>query len=98
MQTITLSVRLPKGDAGKMGELARDLNMERSAFLKRALKRGAEDLRFEHACQAYRKGQATLSRAAEMAGLRVRDMLLRLRDADLELHYDVSDLQKDLRE
>jgi len=98
MQTITLSVRLPKEDAGKMGELARDLNMERSAFLKRALKRGAEDLRFEHACQAYRKGQASLSRAAEMAGLRVRDMLLRLRDAGLELNYDVSDLQKDIRE
>jgi len=98
MQTITLSVRLPKEDAGKMGELARDLNMERSAFLKRALKRGAEDLRFEYACEAYRKGQASLSRAAEMAGLRVRDMLLRLRDAGLELNYDVSDLQKDIRE
>jgi len=33
-----------------------------------------------------------------MAGLQVRDLLLRLRDADLELNYGVTDLQKDLRE
>ena len=98
MQTITLSLRLPKEDAGRLGKLARDLDMERATFLKRALKRGAEDLRFEHACQVYRKGQASLSRAAEMAGLQVRDLLLRLRDADLELNYGVTDLQKDLRE
>ena len=96
MQTVTISMRLPKQEAGNLEKLARDLNMERSSFLKRALKRGAEDLMFEHASQAYRKGQASLSRAAEMAGLGVRDMILRLRDANLELNYDVAELQKDL--
>ena len=96
MQTVTLSLRLPKEEAGEFGKLARNLDMERSTFLKRALKRGAEDLRFEHACQAYRKGQVTLSRAAGMAGIGVRDMLLRMRDADLELNYDAEELRKDL--
>ncbi len=98
MQTVTISMRLPRQEAGRLKQLARDLDMERSSFLKRALKRGADDLMFEHACQAYRKGQATLSRAAELAGLSLRDMLLRLREAGIELNYDASDLRKDLRE
>ena len=97
MQTVTLSLRMQKDEAGRLGRLARDLDMERSTFLKRALKRGAEDLRFEHACRAYRKRNATLSRAAELAGIGLRDMLVRMRDAGLELNYGTEELQEDLR-
>ena len=97
MQTVTISMRLPKSEAGRMGRLARELGMERPTFLKQALKRGAADLMFEGACQAYRRGEATLSRAAEMAGLSLRDMLLRMHDAGLELNYGIADLQKDLQ-
>lgn len=97
MQTVTISMRIPKTEAGRMERLAHHLGMERPTFLKQALKRGAADLVFEGACQAYRDGTATLSRAAEMAGLNLRDMMLRMRDADLEMNYDVSDLRKDLQ-
>ena len=96
MQSMTISIRIPKDEAGRMDRLAHHLGMARPTFLKQALKRGAADLVFEGACQAYRSGQATLSRAAEMAGLPLRDMMLRMEDADLELNYDVSDLRKDL--
>lgn len=96
MQTMTISIRIPKAEAGRMDRLARRLGMERPNFLKQALKRGAADLVFDSACQLYRNGSATLSRAAEMAGLPLRDMMLRMQDADLELNYDVSDLRKDL--
>ncbi len=97
MQTVTISMRLPKSEAGRMERVARELGMERPTFLKQALKRGAADLEFENACRAYRGGKATLSRAAEMAGLTLRDMILGMRDADLELNYSVADLQKDLQ-
>lgn len=97
METITISMRLTKEDAGWMARLARDLGMERPTFLKQALKRGAADLVFERACQAYRQGEATLSRAAEMASLTLREMILRMKDAGMELNYGVEDLQKDLQ-
>lgn len=96
MQTMTVSIRMPKDEVGRLDRLARYLGMERPSLLKQALKRGTADLVFEGACQAYRSGQATLSRAAEMAELPLRDMMLRMEDADLELNYDVSDLRKDL--
>ena len=97
MSTVTISMRLPKSEAARLDRVAREMDMERSNFLKRALKRGAQDLCFEHACQAYRNGRATLSRAAEMAGIGLRDMMLRMQSADLELNYGTEDLEKDLR-
>ncbi len=98
MSTVTLSVRLPKSEVARLEESARALGSERSAFLKRALQRGAADLMFERACQAYRDGEATLTRAAEIAGPTSRDMMCMMQHAHLELNYGVDDLARDLQE
>lgn len=96
MTTRTISVRLPHHEVARLEELARELGAERPAFVRQALQRGAATLMFEHACQAYRDGDATLSHAAEMAGLSLHEMLHQMRNADLELNYDANDLAKDL--
>ena len=98
MRTVTVSMRLPRDEVARLERLAEELGTERPTLLKRALRRGAEDLMFERACRAYRAGEATLSRAADMAGLPLRDMILRLKNADLELNYGVDELEEDLRE
>jgi predicted HTH domain antitoxin len=97
MSTVTISLRLPRSEVGRLEKLARELGTERPAFLKRALQRGAADLMFERACEAYRSGEATLSRAAEIAGISLREMMHRMRSAHVELNYDVDDLARDLR-
>jgi predicted HTH domain antitoxin len=97
MQTVTMSMRLPKAEAEKLAQVARETGVDRSTLLKRAVRRGTRDLLFDEACRAYRADEATLSRAAEIAGLGLRDMILRLRAADLELNYAVEDLEKDLQ-
>ena len=96
MSTVTISMRLHKEEVGQLAEAARKSGMERPAFLKQALRRGAQDLMLEQACDAYRRGEVTLSCAAEQAGLGLRDMLLRLRGAAVDLNYSVADLEKDL--
>ena len=40
----------------------------------------------------------TLSRAAELAELSLRDILLRLPEETIELNYDVRELQRDLED
>jgi len=97
MSSVTISLRLPQSEVGRLDKLARELGTERPTFLKRALQRGASDLMFERACQAYRDGEATLSRAAEIAGITLREMMHKMRSADLELNYDVGDLERDLQ-
>lgn len=98
MKTVTVSMRLPQDEVARLEQLATELGTERPTLLKRALRRGAEELMFERACQAYRCGEATLSRAATIAGLSLRDMIVSLRSADLELNYGVEELESDLRE
>lgn len=97
MKTVTISMRLPRDEVARLERLAKELGTERPTLLKRALRRGAEGLMFERACLAYRTGEATLSRAAEIAGLPLRDMILKLKANDLELSYGVEELEEDLR-
>ena len=97
MTTKTISMRLPQREVARLEQLARELGTERPAFLRQALQRGAAALMFEQACLAYRAGEATLSRAAELGGLSLHDMIHRMRSADLELNYDLNDLARDLQ-
>ncbi len=96
MQTVTISVRVPKTEADRWGQLARDVGMDRTTLFKQALRTGCATAFFERACASYRRGDITLARAAELSGLSLREMLLRLPQAGLEIHYGVNDLEKDL--
>jgi len=77
-------------------ELAGELELDRSTLLKNAMRRGCRDLRFERACEIYRRGDITLSKAAQMARVSLREMLLRMPQAGLELNYAAEDLREDL--
>lgn len=96
MVTTTVSMRLPQAEADRLRHLAERLGLDRATFMKQALRRGAADVLFAAACDAYRRGTVTLSRAAEMADLTVREFLWRLPEASLELSYGVDDLRADL--
>lgn len=95
--TTTLSIRVPAAEAAKWERLARGVGLDRSALLKQAFREGCADVLFERAGAAYRRGEVSLSRAAELAGLSLRDMLLRLRQAGITLNYTAADLAEDLR-
>jgi len=55
-----------------------------------------EQLTEEEALGIYRRGEVTLSRAAELAGVRYRDLLQRLQRDRLDLNYDEVELRRDL--
>ncbi len=97
MSSATISVRLPESEVKRFDQLAHELGTARPDFLRQALKRGIEDLLFERACQAYRAGEATLTRAAEIAGISLPEMLLRLKEAHLQLNYGVDELKRDIQ-
>jgi predicted HTH domain antitoxin len=94
MKTVPLSTRVSTEEAREVDELARRQGLDRSSFLKQVIRRGLAEVRLEEACRAYRQRRATLAKAAEIAGLTVRDLLLRMA---LELNYTVDDLEQDIR-
>jgi predicted HTH domain antitoxin len=97
MSTVTLSMRLPKREVQQLAHTASTSGMERSTFLKYVLRRGVREVMLEQALDAYRQGTATLSRAAEMAGLNLREFVARLPAAQVEMNYSAQDLARDLR-
>ncbi len=96
MATVTLSTRLAKEEANKIDELAANLGLDRGAVLKQLIRKGLKEIQIERALDAYRRGTITLSRAAEIAELTLRDILLRLPEESVELNYDVEELRRDL--
>ena len=64
--------------------------------MKSILRTGMAELRFRQAVETYRQGGITLSKAAETAGLSLWDMVVRLDQAQAELHYDAEELREDL--
>ncbi len=98
MGTITLSTRLGSDEARKIDELAADLGLDRGALLKQLIRKGLKDIQTERALDGYRRGTITLSRAAEISELSLRDILLRLPEESIELNYDVRELQRDMED
>jgi predicted HTH domain antitoxin len=98
MNTVTLSTRLAKTEAEKIDELAAILGLDRGALLKQLIRKGYRDIQTERALDAYRRGTISLSRAAEIAELPLRDILLRLPEESIELNYDLRELQRDMEE
>ena len=96
METVTLSLRISKDEAARLSRAAKDVGMDRGALMKQALREGCADVLVERACGMYRRGEITLSRAAELAGVTLRDLLLRLSRTGVELQYDTLELEKDL--
>ncbi len=92
-----MSLRLPESEVSRLESTAQAMGIDRSTLLRWAVRRGASALLLECACDAYRRGDVTLSRAAEIAGLSLRDMILKLHDQDVELNYGPEDLAADLQ-
>jgi len=97
MATITLSTRMEPDELALLDELAESSGLDRSSLVKTILRKGLREMRFEQAAEAYRKGRVSLSRAAELAGLPLWDLLSRLGEADAALGYEASDFENDLR-
>ena len=98
MHTTTVSTRLDEQEARQLASLAQAADLDRATFLKRMLRRGICEFRMEQACVAYRRGDITLSRAAELAGVSLYELLRRLPELSLTLNYDLAALETDIQQ
>jgi predicted HTH domain antitoxin len=97
MKTVTVSARLEADEADLLAAMAHYEGCDRSTLIKTVLRRGMREIRMERACTAFRKEEITLSRAAELAGLGTWDFLALADQEKLNLHYDVDELEVDLK-
>ncbi len=96
MKTLTISLRLNSDEVALLDQAAEHDGLDRSSLLKRFLRRGYADYRYETACTAYRRNEVTLSRAAEIAGMNLYDLLIRFPESGLQLNLTADDLRQEL--
>jgi len=92
-----ISARLSRERIELIEEIARRERVDKSTILDRALERYTKEWFLERAVESYREGAVTLSRAAEMAGISIWEMIDILEKRKIAMQYDVEDLEEDLK-
>ena len=97
MASTTVSTRLEADELELLESLVRLSGLDRAGLIRSVLKRGLDEMRLELAVKQYREDKATLSRAAEIAGISLWDFVARMKPLGLELHVDEEEFERDLR-
>ena len=92
-----ISARVSKERMELVEEIARAEKVDRSTVLDRALEHYAREWRLRRALESYTEGRVTLSRAAEVAGLSVWEMIDAIERRRTPPQYDIEDLEDDLK-
>lgn len=92
----TVSGRLPEDLVEGLDELGEATGRTRSDVLREVVQRGLDEARLERALDAYRRGEVSLGRASEMAGIPITVLLDELRAEGIQRSYDVDELERDL--
>jgi predicted HTH domain antitoxin len=70
-------------------------HLDRSTALRRLLYSGIREWKLEYASKQYRENRITMEKAAEEAGVSVREMMEYLRQNKIPMQYDLEDFESD---
>lgn len=94
----TVSLRLEESQLARLEKFKQFLPAADSSFVVRyVLEKGLTKALLEKAIEEYVNGRATTAKAAEIAGLSLREMNAELARRGILLHYGEAELEEDLR-
>ncbi len=77
-------------------KIEKETRADRSEVIRRLLDEGVRQYQLKKAAGLLRDGRATVSRAAEIAGISIWDMLEVMRVKGIQIPYKAEDLRKSL--
>lgn len=92
----TVSGRLPDDLVRELDALGKLAGKSRSEMLRDVVQRGVAAERLERALESYRRGEASLGKASELAALPITTFLDEMRRAGILRSYDLDGLRRDL--
>lgn len=94
----TVSLRLEESQLERLEKVKQFLPAADNSFVFRyVLEKGLDKTMLEKAVEEYVNGRATTAKAAQIAGLSLREMNAELARRGVSLHYGEADLEEDLR-
>jgi len=93
----TVAARVDKKIERFISDIMKTDGLDKSSTLRKLLEKGIDQWRLERAIDALRSGKATLSKAAEMAGISLYEMVDIVREKKIDyIHISKADLEEDL--
>ncbi len=92
-----LPVRIPKEDLEYLEERARLEQIPKSTLARKLLHEKIIEERIREAINMYLNGTVSLGKAAEHAGLSLREFIAKLVDLGVTLRYTIESLREDLK-
>jgi predicted HTH domain antitoxin len=96
MSLEAVTARLPREMLREVERLAEEMKVDRSELIRRLLGSALQEKRVEKAILAYREGNVTLWKAADMAGLSLREMMKLASEKKIPVSYTLEDLRRDI--
>lgn len=93
-----LTVRVSAGTLREIERVAAREHTDKSAVARKLLEVGLSEARKKEAVEAYRAGACTVWKAAQIAGVPLREMLELLREAKIPLHVSPQDVERAWKE
>ena len=98
MSSRPVTARLKMELLKEIQEMAKEESIDRSSAIQRLLKIGLREYRMEKALNLYRDGKVTLWKAAEIAGVSLREMMEAIKARDIPYQYDFETLEENVNE
>ena len=98
MMGTTVTTRVPDDLSREIMEFAKEEKVNRSTEVRKLLAKAVRLKKIEHALEKYRKKEITIGRAAEIAGMPLREMIATSAKEEINFQYSLSDLREDFKE
>ncbi len=96
MTKVQIATRVDEELLSKIEEVQKDMQIDRSEAIRRILDEGTKQYRLEKAVEQLRDKKITVSKAAELAGVPIWDIMEIMRNREIPIPYSSQDLRKSL--
>jgi len=97
-ELVTVSARVRRSQAEEVERLAAERGVDKSEILRELLTMALHEQRIKDALDQVRMGKATVWRAAEVARVTYREMLMLLRSNNIPFPLSKEELQREVEE
>ena len=94
MRSTAVTARLKTELLREIQEIAEEESIDRSSAIQRLLQIGLKEYKMEKALNLYRNGKVTLWKAADLAGVSLREMMEAIKARDIPYQYDLEALEE----
>ena len=92
------TIRLEDGELREIKDVARELGVDQSTVMRRALKKGVDELRIESALGKYSTRKVSFSEAARLAGISEWRLLDEMKVRNVYFQIDEESVEENLKE